>query len=42
MAPVSLVPRHGRVLERSHFRGPAGSDRAREHAFQQLGLAEGA
>ena len=32
--------RHGRVLERSRFRGPAGSERAREHAFQQLGLAE--
>ena len=39
-APVSVVARRGRVLERSRFRGPAGSERAREHAFQQLGLAD--
>ena len=36
MAAVSLVARHGRVLERFCFRGPPGSERAREHAFQQL------
>ena len=39
MAPVSLVERHGRVLEHSRFRGPASSERARKHAFQQLGFA---
>ena len=27
-----------RVLERSRFRGPTGSERAWEHAFQPLGL----
>ena len=32
--------RYGRVLERSRFRGPAGCERAREHAFQQLELAD--
>ena len=37
---VSLVARHGRVLERSRFRSPAGSECAREHASQQLGLAD--
>ena len=39
-APVSLVARHCRVLERSRFRGAVGSERAREHAFQQLELAD--
>ena len=39
-APVSLVARHGRVLERSRFRGPASSERARELAFQQPELAD--
>ena len=41
-APVSLVARHGRVLERFRFRSPAGSERAPEHAFQQLGLTDSA
>ena len=31
---------HGRVLEHPHFRGVASSERAREHAFQQFGLAD--
>ena len=39
-APVSVVARHGRVLERSRFRGPAGSEHAREHAFQYLRLTD--
>ena len=39
-ALVSLVSRHGRVLERSCFCSPAGSERAREDAFQQLALAD--
>ena len=34
------TPRHGRVLVRSRFRGPAGCERAREHAFQHLELAD--
>ena len=34
IAPVSLVARHGRVLEFSRFRGPGGSERTQEHAFQ--------
>ena len=38
-APVSLVARFGRVLERSRFRSLACSERAWEHAFQQPGLA---
>ena len=39
--PVSLSSGpHGRVLERSRFRGPGGSERAQEHAFQQLGLVD--
>ena len=38
-ALVSLVAHHGRVLERSCFRGRAGSERAQEHAFQHLELA---
>ena len=39
-AHVSLVACHGRVLERSRFRSSARSERAGEHAFQQLGLAD--
>ena len=39
-AHVSLVARQVRVLERSCFRSPAGSERAREHAFPRLGLAD--
>ena len=39
-APVSLVARHGRVLERPRFPSRAGSERAREHAFQKLELAD--
>ena len=39
-APVSLVARHGCVLERFRFRGLACSERAQEHAVQQLGLAD--
>ena len=37
---LRVVERHGRVLERSPFPSPAGSERASEHAFRQLGLAE--
>ena len=36
---VSLVARHGRVLERSRFCGRAANERALELDFQQLGLA---
>ena len=40
MAPVSLVASNARVLERSRFRAPAGRERAHEHVFQHLGLAD--
>ena len=39
-APVSLVARHGCVLERFRFRGLACSERAQEHAIQPSGLAD--
>ena len=39
-APHSLVARSPDVLERSRFRRPVGSERAREHAFQQRELAD--
>ena len=39
-APVSPVARHGRVVDRSRFRGRASSECARKHPFQHLRLAD--
>ena len=39
-AQISFFARHGRVPERSRFRGPSSSGRAQDHTYRQLGLAE--